>query len=215
MTTTATPWRRPYLSCRHPPEADGQPMPVPAPGSTVQEPGGTVHLYVGDRWPIDGLDVDALAERLRDTRRLFIVGNMWQAARPAKYAISSAWSRANQARRDAEKAARPPVPPKVVHPRCGQPRADGLPCRAIAGAGTDTLGEGPCVAHGGSTALRDQATQELLRQARRIAALHRKARSRPLTVAEELEQLLAWRAIVAAPEELRRRASRPRSETPP
>lgn len=215
MTTPATPGRRPYMSCRHPPEVDGQPMPAPAPGTAVQEPDGVVHLFVGDCWPIDGLDVDVLAEQLRGARTIYVVGSMWQAARPAKYAISSAWFRANQARRDAEKAARPPVPPKVAHPRCGRPRADGLPCRAIAGAGTDTLGVGPCSAHGGSTAHRDQAEQELLRQAGLLAALHRKAKTRPLSLAEELESLLAWRAIVAAPEELRRRASRPRPGTPP
>jgi hypothetical protein len=214
MSTPATPWRRPFMSCRRPPEADGQPLPVP-PSGTIAETADGTNLYVGDTWPIDGLDVDALAQQLRNTRRIYVVGDMWQAARPAKHAINAAWNRANQLRRDAEKAARPPAPPKVVRPRCGQPRDDGLPCRAIAGAGADTLGEGPCAAHGGSTAIRDQAAQELLRQAGRISALHRKARTRPLTVAEELQLVLAWRAIAAAPEELRRRASRPRPETPP
>lgn len=214
MTTPAAPWHRPYLSCRRPPEAGGQTLPVPAPGTIVQTADGATNLFVGDVWPIEGLDVDQLALRLRHARRIFVVGDMWQAARPAKHAINASWSRANQARRDAAKAALPPKPPTIRRPRCGQPRVDGLPCRAIAGAGTDTLGTGPCASHGGSTALQDQAVQDLHDRVRRFAALRRKSVTQPLTLQEQLDSLTALREILTAPEPVRRRASRTPSKPP-
>jgi hypothetical protein len=184
---------------------DGQPLPVPGPGTLLHTPDGEVVLYVGDAFEATALEVGALAARLRDARRIVVVGDMWQAAKPWKNAIHNAWTAANKAARDAAKPPRPAPVVKAPGPRCGRPGKTGAPCGMYAGWGSDTPGAGPCFYHGGSTEKQDAALRRLGEQARLIARLTRRAATRELTAAERLEGAVALREIAAARESRRRR----------
>ena len=211
MTTPATP-RLPYLTCRSTPQHDSQPLPTP--GTTVDDGNGAIHLYVGDHWPIDGLNPNTLAAQLRNGQQIYIIGNLQEAARPAARTIRAIWSRANQAHRTTTTPLNPLEPTKGGRPRCGRPRVDGQPCRAVAGAGTDTLGQGPCCAHGGDTTLKDQAARDLEQLLRRVTTLNRKQKQ-PLTRAEKAAMLHALQAVLGAPDRPLGQEPRPRSDGSP
>lgn len=135
---------RPTVCCRRP--EVGQV--VPDPGTVVWAADGLAVVFVGDRPGL--VDVVALAPRLREARRVDVVGDMWEAARPFKQALREAW---NAAARAAREASRAPAAAKVVRERCGRPRADGQACQQWAGWGSATPGVGPCRWHGDTSLL--------------------------------------------------------------
>jgi hypothetical protein len=202
MPSTDTPSpssRRPVIRCRRPPEHDGQPLPVPPPGTVVETADGTTVVYVGDDRDNDQQQIKDLSARLRNARTIVLVG--W-AARRAKHVLGAAWTETTQATREATKT---PALPKAPVQLCGQPAKTGNPCGQIAGWGTDTPGQGPCFYHGGSTAEKDAALEALQAQARTFARLHRTAKTKPLTLREQLDATIALREVLLATETKRRR----------
>lgn len=140
---------------------------VPDPGTVVWLAGGRAVVFVGDAPGL--VDVVALAPQLRQARRVDVVGDMWEAARPFKQALREAWTAAARAARDSSRAR--PAAIGAEWPRCGQPRADGRPCGHRAGWGADTPGVGPCRWHGGSTARRRAEAARLAERARTFVRL--------------------------------------------
>lgn len=176
---------RPTVRCRRP-EA-GQV--APDPGTVVWLDGGRAVVFVGDGPGL--VDVVALAAQLRSGRRVDVVGDVWAAGRPFKQALREAWTAAARARREASRT-RPAG--RAERPRCGHPRADGLPCRQRAGWGADTPGVGPCRLHGGSTVRRRAEAERLAEQALAVVRLAGKARSAPSTAREQLQAVAAGAA---------------------
>lgn len=166
---------------------------VPDPGTVVWLAGGRAVVFVGDAPGL--VDVAALAPQLRQVRRVDVVGDMWEAARPFKQALREAW---NTAARTAREASRTQAAPKTARARCGRPRADGQACRQWAGWGSDTPGVGPCRQHGGSTAKRRAEGARLAEQARTFVRLAGKARVAPLTTREQLQAAVAGVDVHAA-----------------
>jgi hypothetical protein len=162
---------------------------VPDPGTVVWLDGRQAVVFVGDAPGL--VDVVALAPQLRQGRRVDVVGDMWEAARPFKQALREAWNAATRAAREASRAQ--PVP-KGERPRCGRPRADGHPCRQRAGWGADTPGVGPCRLHGGSTVRRRAEAERLAEQALTVVRLAGKARSAPATARAQLHAVAAGAA---------------------
>jgi len=173
--------RRPAIRCRRPPQQDGEPLPVPPPGTILETADGTTIVYVGDDDRSDQQQIRDLSVRLRSASSIVLVG---LAARHAKVVLGNAWTETTRARQQAAKAV---PPPKTPVQRCGQPARTGGACGLAAGWGTDTPGTGPCFHHGGSTELQDQVLREAEQQAKVFAKLHAKSRKRPLTVREQLE----------------------------
>ena len=192
--------RRPNIRCRRP--AEGQELPPV--GTVVEASGGAVIVFVGDQWPDDRIDLPRLATRLRTARSVDLIGDVWQAARPLKFALRQEWTAATKA---ARVAARPPVVPKPPAQRCGRPRRDGKPCRAFAGAGSDHPGKGPCAHHGGSTVVKDEQQRRLAEQVATAARLARKARIEPLTRREQLEGGIALAEVLIEVRKRQRRRS--------
>ncbi|MDI5964819.1 hypothetical protein [Streptantibioticus silvisoli] len=165
----------------------------PAPGTIVESADGDVTVWAGR--DADKLDPDRLAARLRTARSITLIGDIWR-IRPFEYALRDRWNTADRA---ARAAARPPVAPKPPLERCGRPRRNGRPCQAWAGAGTDTPGAGPCAYHGGLTALKEAVKRRQDAAVETVAELAAKARTEPLTLAEELRGAMALRDLLADP----------------
>jgi len=194
MTITPPPWHRPHIQCHRAVEPGVAPAAVPSPGTVVPGPNGDTVVYVGDRWTATAEETHSLAAVLRHARTITLVGSL-SAGRPARQALYDAWSAVRKAERA---AARPPAPP--VRGLCGQPRRDGLPCTQRSGWGADDP-DGPCRYHGGSTAVREQRREELVAQTELWVELTTRARTGPLSPAENLALLVAERAVRTASRE--------------
>lgn len=203
MTQTPPPWRRPHIRCHWTPQIDGIPVPVPPPGTIVPGIGDDTIVYVGDdTWNATTEEIHSLAAALRHTRTVTLVGDIWQAGKPAKRALHDAWTATRKSERE---AARPPQPAaSAARGLCGRPRHDGQPCTQRTGWGADDPA-GPCRYHGGSTVQREQQRELLVDQATRWVELSDKAKGGPLTPAEHLELLVAEKAVRTASREGRLR----------
>ncbi|MHA6761817.1 hypothetical protein [Streptacidiphilus sp. PAMC 29251] len=216
MTTPAKPtWplgKRPYLACRRSSEYDHQ-EPAPPAGTLVRLPGNVAVLYVGQKWTQTWAQTDALAEELRGAHFVELVGDMWEAARPAKRAINDSWTAANKAARD---TAAPPKPPRSQAALCGRPGKRDVPCRQTAGWGTDTPGTGPCYWHGGSTVELDKTEQRVIEQIRVVRELARRAAAKAPFAEAQLAAALDLQNILLGMAAKRRRSPRSRraNQTP-